>query len=353
MLNIYDLGFSEIEIFFESEGEPSFRAKQIWEGLYKHLYSSWDEFTTLPKSLRQKFELIYRSSSITKVNSIYSKDYQTEKVLFRLIDSNYVESVLLRNDTRLTLCISTQSGCPVGCVFCATGKFGFKRNLSSGEIIEQVVYFLKELAQKDEKLTNIVLMGMGEPFLNYDNSLIALERLNDASALNIGARRITISTIGIIEKIKQFSDKELQINLSISLHAPNDHLRSQLVPLAKRYPIHELIASCNSYILQTNRRVTFEYVMIKGVNDSSTLALELVNLLRGLNCHVNLIPLNPTGHFSGVPSDSASIREFGRILLENGIPTSIRESQGSDIQAGCGQLAGKYNQENNHLNSEE
>jgi 23S rRNA (adenine2503-C2)-methyltransferase len=342
MLNIYDLGYFEIETFIKSEGEPSFRTKQIWEGLYQHLYSSWDEFSTLPKTLRQKFESAFHLTTITKLNSSYSKDLQTEKALFHLNDSNLIESVLLRNDNRLTLCISTQSGCPVGCVFCATGCLGFKRNLSSGEIIEQVIFFIKELAQKDEKLTNIVLMGMGEPFLNYENSLLSVQRLNNANGLNIGARRITISTIGIVEKINQFSGRELQINLSVSLHAPNDHLRRQLVPLAKKYSLQELIASCYSYVLKTNRRITFEYVMIKGVNDSPTLALELVNLLKGLNCHVNLIPLNPTSHFSGVPSDSSTIREFGRILLEKGIPTSIRESQGSDIQAGCGQLAGKY-----------
>jgi 23S rRNA (adenine2503-C2)-methyltransferase len=344
MLNIYDLGFSEIEAFIKSVGEPSFRTKQIWEGLYRHYYSSWNEFTTLPKTLRQQFELNYNLSILSAINSSFSRDHQTEKVLFNLMDSNIIESVLLRSDDRLTLCVSTQSGCPVGCVFCATGNMGFKRNLSSGEIIEQVVYFIRELINTSEKLTNIVLMGMGEPFLNFDNVLSAVGRLNDPVGLNIGARRITISTIGIIERIDQFSGKEMQINLSVSLHAPNDRLRSQLVPLAKKYPLKELIASCSTYILRTNRRITFEYVLIKGVNDSSTLALELVNLLRGLNCHVNLIPLNSAIHFSGLPSESATIREFGRILLEKGIPTSTRDSQGSDIQAGCGQLAGKFTQ---------
>ena len=340
MNNIYDLCFSEIESFLINEGEPSFRTKQIWEGLYQHSYSSWNEFSSLPKPLRQKLENNFSIASLIKVNFVFSTDLQTEKILFQLKDSNYIESVLLRKDNRLTLCISTQSGCPVGCVSCATGNLGFKRNLSSGEIIEQVIFFMKALKLKEEKLTNIVLMGMGEPFLNYDNTISAITRLNDANSLNIGARRITISTIGIIDRIKQFSEKELQINLSVSLHAPNDLLRQQLVPLAKKYPLRELIDACHSYFDKTNRRITFEYVMIKGINDSPILALELMNLLRGLNCHVNLIPLNPTSHFMGKPSDPSTIREFGRILLNKGIAISIRNSQGSEIQAGCGQLAG-------------
>jgi 23S rRNA (adenine2503-C2)-methyltransferase len=341
MNNIYDLDLTEIETYIKDKGEPGFRARQIWEGLYKLHNSTWDNFSSLPKSMREKFGKEYSLCSLVKIESISSQDFQTEKVLFQLPDSKFIESVLLRKDDRLTLCISTQSGCPVGCVFCATGNLGFKRNLSSGEIIEQVIYFINALKPQSEKLTNIVLMGMGEPFLNYDNTIAAVERLNDAGGLNIGARRITISTIGIIDEIKKFSEKELQINLSISLHAPNDQLRQQLVPLAKIYPIKELIDACRFYLDKTNRRITFEYVMIKGINDDPKLALELFALLRGLNCHVNLIPLNPNMHFSGKPSDPAAIREFGRILIEKGIAASIRDSQGSDIQAGCGQLAGK------------
>ena len=340
MNNIYNLDFVEIESYLIDDGEPSYRAKQIWKGLYQHRYFAWEEFSSLPKSLRQKLEELFSITSIVKVSSVFSNDLQTEKVLFRLKDSSYIESVLLRNDNRLTLCISTQSGCPVGCVFCATGNLGFKRNLSSGEIIEQVIFFIKALKPNAEKLTNIVLMGMGEPFLNYDNTISAVTRLNDANGLNIGARRITISTIGIIDRIKQFSEKELQINLSVSLHAPNDQLRDHLVPLTKKFPLLDLINACRSYFDKTNRRITFEYVMIKGINDSPILALELVTLLKGLNCHVNLIPLNPTSHFSGKPSDASTIREFGRILIEKGIAASIRDSQGADIQAGCGQLAG-------------
>jgi 23S rRNA (adenine2503-C2)-methyltransferase len=340
MNSIYDLSYSEIESFIKTEGEPAFRANQIWEGLYQHRYSSWDEFTSSPKPLRQKLEDHFIIVSLKKVDAVLSTDLQTEKVLFKLKDSSLIESVLLRSDNRLTLCISTQSGCPVGCVFCATGNLGFIRNLSTGEIIEQVIFFMKALEPNKEKLTNIVLMGMGEPFLNYDNTISAITRLNADKCLNFGARRITISTIGIIDRIKQFSEKELQINLSISLHAPNDLLRQQLVPLAKNYPIKELINTCHSYFDRTSRRITFEYVMVKGINDSPVLALELVNLLKGLNCHVNLIPLNPTSHYMGRPSNSSTIREFGRILLEKGLATSIRNSQGSDIQAGCGQLAG-------------
>ncbi len=339
---IYDLGFGEIEALIKSVGEPSFRAKQIWEGLYQHQYNSWKEFSSLPKHLREILEKTCSISSIFQVNSVFSSDLQTEKVLFQLNDSNYIESVLLRKDDRLTLCISTQSGCPVGCVFCATGNLGFKRNLLCSEIIEQVIFFIRALKRVEEKLTNIVLMGMGEPFLNYGNTISAVARLNDVSGLNIGARRITISTIGIIDKIEEFSEKELQINLSISLHASNDQLRQQLVPFATKYPVKNLIDASRSYVEKTNRRITFEYVMIKEINDNPKYAVELVHVLRGLNCHVNLIPLNPAFHFSGKPSDPASIREFGRILIEKGIAVSIRDSQGTDIQAGCGQLAGKF-----------
>ena len=341
MKNIYDLGFAEIETFIKDIGEAGFRSKQIWEGLYQLHYSGWEDFSTLPKTLRESLEREFSLNSLKKIESVFSNDLQTEKVLFQLADSYFIESVLLRKDDRLTLCISSQSGCPVGCVFCATGNLGFKRNLTSGEMIEQVIFFINALKPQGEKLTNIVLMGMGEPFLNYENTIAAIDRLNDAGGLNIGARRITISTIGIIDKIKEFSEKELQINLSISLHAPNDQLRQQLVPLAKKYPIKELIEACRFYIAKTNRRITFEYVMIKGINDSPKFASELFSLLRGLNCHLNLIPLNPNMHFSGKPSDPSTIREFGRILIEKGIAASIRDSQGSDIQAGCGQLAGK------------
>jgi len=343
MKNIYDLSITEIETFIEEIGEASFRSKQIWEGLYQLQNSDWNNFSSLPKFIREKLEKEYSLTSLKKIESVFSNDLQTEKVLFQLEDSNYIESVLLRKDDRLTLCISSQSGCAVGCVFCATGDLGFKRNLTSGEMIEQVIFFINALKPGNEKLTNIVFMGMGEPFLNYENTIAAVERLNDASSLNIGARRITISTIGILERIKEFAEKELQINLSISLHAPNDLLRQQLVPLSRKYPIKELIDACRFYIAKTNRRITFEYVMIKGVNDSPKLATELVTLLRRLNCHINLIPLNRTLHFSGKPSDPSTLREFGRILIEKGIAASIRDSQGSEIQAGCGQLAGKRN----------
>ena len=279
--------------------------------------------------------------SIATINSVKSDDGLTQKILFQLNDGNLIESVLIRSDRRLTLCISTQSGCPVKCVFCATGNIGFIRNLSSGEIVEQVVSTMHILKPGNESLTNIVLMGMGEPFLNFENSLTAVDRLNDASGFNFGARRITISTIGIIEGIEKLADAQKQYNLSVSLHAPNDTLRKQLIPLAKHNPIEKLIQAIQLYFSKTGRRVTFEYVMIDGVNDTPDLAAELVVLLKGMNCHVNLIPLNPNPHYKGQSSKPAVIKEFGRILIEHHIPTSIRDSQGSDIQAGCGQLAGR------------
>jgi len=239
------------------------------------------------------------------------------------------------------LCISTQSGCPVGCVFCATGKFGFFRDLTSGEIVEQVIHISRLLSQQGEHITNIVLMGMGEPFLNFEATLDAVKRFNDNSGMNIGARRITISTIGIPDKILRFAQEGLQINLAVSLHAPNDALRRELVPVAARIHISELMQACRQYIKATNRRITFEYVLINGVNDQPQQAEELAALLSGMLCHVNLIGLNPTTHYPGRTPSHQTMNAFGHILLSHNIPTSIRNSQGSDIQAACGQLAGR------------
>ena len=342
MNNIYDLSFEDIEEYFLSQGERSFRAKQIWDGLYKHLYSCWDDFSTIPKLLREKLQARFSLGSLKEINVITTADGRTRKSLFKLFDGNLLESVLLRKSDRLTLCISTQSGCPVGCIFCATGNLGFFRNLTGGEIAEQAVYFQRLLKEENNKLTNIVFMGMGEPFLNYKNSLFSVNILNHKNGLNIGARRITISTIGILDKIISFADKEIQVNLSISLHAPNDELRRKLIPLAKSYSVLELINSCQYYFAKTQRRVTFEYVLIHGINDQPIHAQQLADLLKTLNSHVNLIALNPTDHYGGKAPAEDTIKEFGRILLDKGITLSIRESQGFEIGAGCGQLAGGH-----------
>ena len=341
MNNFFDLQFEDLEDELRGLSQPGFRAKQIWEGAYQQLLSSWQDFTNLPKDLRQFLENRYALETLSVTDETDAPDQLSTKFLFSLHDGNFIESVILRSNDRVTLCISTQSGCPVGCVFCATGNFGFFRDLTSGEIVEQVIYLSRLLNQQGEHVTNIVLMGMGEPFLNYEATLDAVKRLNDNSGMNIGARRITISTIGIPDKILKFAQEGLQVNLAVSLHAPNKMLRRELVPLAAKGHISELIGACRQYIKATNRRVTFEYVMIAGINDQPQHAEELAVLLNGLLCHVNLIGLNPTEHYAGQTPSYQTMKAFENILIKGNIPTSIRNSQGSDIQAACGQLAGR------------
>lgn len=346
MKNYFDLQFIDLEKYLTDLSQPSYRAAQIWEGAYQHLNSSWHEITNLPKNLRGHLEDSFSLNSLELVAKTTSTDGLSTKLLFKLPNNNFIESVILRSRERITLCISTQSGCPVGCVFCATGRLGFFRDLTSGEIIEQVIQLMRLLNENDEHISNIVLMGMGEPFLNYDATLAAVKRFNDKIGLNIGARRITISTIGIPDKIIQFGQEKSQINLAVSLHAANDSLRQKLVPLARKIKVVDIINACKHYLDETHRRITFEYVMVDGLNDQPQHALELSELLQGLLCHVNLIGLNQTNHYSGKTPQSRVMADFSYFLNSHNIPASIRNSQGTDIQAACGQLAGKIL--NNH-----
>jgi 23S rRNA (adenine2503-C2)-methyltransferase len=248
---------------------------------------------------------------------------------------------------RRTLCISTQAGCAMGCVFCATGQMGFKRNLSSGEIVEQVLYFGRRLMKDGERLSNIVIMGMGEPFHNYDRTMQAIDRLSHSDGVNFGSRRFTISTVGLIPEIYRFAAENRQINLAVSLHASDDELRSSMLPINKKYPIAQLMEACVNYVKLTNRRITFEWALISDVNDSKEQAHKLTNLLapfkRGNStlCHVNVIPLNPTDRYNGIATPKERAIKFKHILEKNGISCTIRLRRGIDIQAGCGQLAYK------------
>jgi 23S rRNA (adenine2503-C2)-methyltransferase len=327
--------------FLKLSGDSEFHAKQIWQGIYLNLYSDWDDFTSLSKNLRSSLKNSFLLSSLIPVLTLDSPDKKTHKVLFHLSDGNPVECVLMRSGKRITLCLSTQSGCSMGCTFCATGKLGLLRNLTSAEIIEQVVFFERVLKKNSQSLTNIVFMGMVEPFQNYVNLKIALTFLNDADGLNIGARRFTVSTIGLIPQIIRFAQDFPQVNLAISLHAPSNQLRSSLVPMNKHFPLEKLISACREYIKITNRRISFEYVLIEGINDSTQNAAELITLLRGMLCHINLIPLNPIEKTKDIPSPANRIQVFYRTLISSGIPTTIRKSHGAEINAGCGQLAGK------------
>jgi 23S rRNA (adenine2503-C2)-methyltransferase len=297
------------------------------------------EITTLSKPLRQKLAETFRFTALTPARKLVSSDNQTIKTLFSLPDSRAIEAVLMYYEERQTLCISTQAGCAMDCVFCATGQMGFKRNLSAGEIVEQVLYYARLLKQEDKVVTNIVVMGMGEPFMNYEATLSAVDRLNDSTGFNLGARRFTISTSGLIPKIQRFASEKRQVNLAVSLHAANDELRTSMMPVNRKYPIADLIQACRDYVDQTGRRITFEWALINGVNDRDVDATELASLLKGMICHVNIIPLNPTTKFSGQATTRERALAFQSILESKGIPCTIRLRRGIDIQAGCGQLA--------------
>lgn len=338
-LSIFDQDISDISTFIKSMGRTDYRADQIWNGLYQKLWNEPIRFTTLPASIHQKLAEYYSFSNLSPLNQISSQDGQTTKILFQLTDEKKIETVLMSYQKRRTLCISTQAGCAMGCVFCATGQMGFRRNLTSGEIIEQVLYFSRFLANTNNKLTNIVVMGMGEPFHNYDETMSAIDRLNHNKGFNFGARRFTISTVGIIPAIRKFALENRQVNLAVSLHAADDALRSELLPINNKYPLGELLEACRFYVSTTRRRISFEWALIHGINDSTKQAGLLANKLHGLLCHVNLILLNPTQSYKKLPSSEKTAKEFKAILDEKGIPCSIRLRRGIEIKAGCGQLA--------------
>ncbi len=336
---IYDLKLDQLQEILAEWGEPKFRAKQIWQGLYQNLWQKPEEFSNISKELQIKLEAAFDFSHLDPSISVQSEDGQTQKVLFKIPGDLAIETVLMEYDKRRTVCISTQAGCGLACVFCATGQMGFKRNLSPGEITEQVLYFANKLKEKGEKVTNVVVMGMGEPFSNYDSTMAAMDLLNHSEGFNFGARRITISTVGLVPAINKFAEEKRQINLAISLHGANDALRSSMLPINERYPIESLIKACHDYVELTNRRVTFEWALIQGTNDSAKNAHQLGRLLEGLLCHVNIIPLNPTKGYEGKRSTKESVMKFKEILEEYEIPCTVRIRRGIDINAGCGQLA--------------
>lgn len=338
---IYDLDLPGLADLLSAWGEKPFRARQVWEGLYRLFYQSADAFTNLPKSLRDKMRTELDFNPLTPTLKLNSSDGHTRKTLFALRDGQRIETVLMHYDKRRTLCISTQVGCAMGCVFCATGQMGFRRHLTSGEIVAQVMYYAHLLHEEGLTVTNVVLMGMGEPFHNYDNSMAAIDRLNDPDGYNFGARRFTISTSGLAPAIRRFAAEKRQVNLAISLHSTQNDARTAMMPVNKRWDIGELIATCRDYVTATGRRVTFEWALIHEVNDTPEEARRLAALLKGLLCHVNAIPLNPTTGYAGKPTDPQRAQVFKGILEQYGIPCTIRMRRGIDIQAGCGQLASR------------
>lgn len=344
---IYNLSRFDLTELLTSWGETTFRLKQIWQGLYMQLWNSPDQFTNLPISLRQKLADTFLFSHLHSEQTLISTDGETEKTLFRTPDGQPIEVVLMRYAHRRTLCISSQVGCAMGCVFCSTGQMGFRRNLSSGEIIEQVLYYARQLRKQGEDITNVVVMGMGEPFHNYESTLNAIDQLNERDGFNFGARRFTISTVGLVPAIRRFAAEKRQINLAVSLHAADDELRASLLPVNNKYPLAELLKACQDYIGQTGRRISFEWALIQGINDTREQAQKLATRLELLRrdgvmlCHVNVIPLNPSPQYNQQASTKARAEAFVEILRSHRIPCSIRMRRGIDIHAGCGQLAGQ------------
>jgi 23S rRNA (adenine2503-C2)-methyltransferase len=336
---VYDLTLDELVESVTSLGGEPYRARQLWQGIYGQLSMDPDQIHTLPAELRLSLKNIFRFASLQETASVHSEDGATEKVLYRLDAGPSIEAVLMRYERRRTACISTQAGCAMGCVFCATGQMGFQRNLTAGQIVEQVLHLARRLKEDADRLTNIVVMGMGEPFHNFDATLRAIDILNDPDGFNFGARRFTISTVGLVPMIERFTRLNSQVNLAISLHAATDALRESLLPVNRRYPLNVLMAACREYVERTKRRITFEWALIEGVNDTPGQAEALADWVRGMNCHVNLIPLNPTRGYQGLASRDENVSRFQALLEAYGISTTVRVRRGIEIQAGCGQLA--------------
>ena len=341
-LNVYDLSLADLSLAVQALAQPAYRARQIWEWLYVHYVDSFDQMLNVPRDLRTALSARYALNILRPVDELHSTDGQTSKLLFGLSDGQLVETVLMKYDKRRTLCISSQAGCAMGCVFCATGQMGFFRHLSRGEIVAQVLYFARRLAQEGEHVTNIVLMGMGEPLHNYDETLAAVDRLIDSAGFNLGARKITISTVGLVPAIKRFADERRQVGLAVSLHAATDEERGRLIPVARRWPLVELMDACDYYIARTGRQLTFEWALIQQENDTPEQARALGALLQGKLCHVNLIPLNPTQGYGGGPSARERVDAFQEVLAGYGVSSSVRVRRGIDIQAGCGQLRDRH-----------
>ena len=338
-MHIHSLTLEELKSWFVEKGEKPFRATQIFEWIYQRLVSSWDEMTNLNKPLRHLLAETFTLSSLQLVKTEESSDGQTIKFLWQLEDEKLVESVLIIAPGRHTVCVSSQVGCPARCAFCASGREGLIRSLNSAEIFEQVYHIHKYLAAKEERVSHVVFMGMGEPLENYDNVLTALKLLCDPLRLHISERKLTVSTVGIIEGIEKLSYEEMNVNLVLSLHAPNQHLRKKIIPFARKYELSDILSSMLRYADRTGRDITYEYTLLKGINDKPEHAEELADLVRGHPCTVNLIPYNPVEGLHLQRPERESIEGFREILESEGIVVTWRYTKGKDIAAACGQLA--------------
>jgi 23S rRNA (adenine2503-C2)-methyltransferase len=329
----------ECQDWMEKNGEKPFRASQIFEWIYAKGASSFDAMTNLSKPLRQKISEEFAFPVLKCVRKQVSEDGETIKFLWELKDGRKVESVLIMSGDRRTVCLSIQVGCPARCAFCASGREGLKRNLSVGEVVEQALHIDRFLREKGERVSHIVFMGMGEPMENYDTLVSVIQILNSPDALNISQRRITVSTVGVVEGIRNLAKEQFKVNLVLSLHAPNHHIRKKIIPYARKYPIEEILIAMDEYANLTKRDITYEYTLLDGINDQEEHAQELAELLRGKQCTVNLIPYNPVDGLNLSRPEKDTIEIFRAVLEDAGINTTWRYTKGKDIAAACGQLA--------------
>jgi 23S rRNA (adenine2503-C2)-methyltransferase len=345
-LSVYDLTLEELTAWMTERGHPAYRGRQVFDALYKQLIAAYDEVTVLPKALRAELAEQLPITAMVPVNEVGSANRDTIKTLYQTQQGDLVETVLMLYRSRATVCVSCQVGCAVGCAFCATGLMGLDRNLTTGQMVAQVVGAARTAREMGRELTNLVMMGMGEPFHNYPATIKFLTLLNDSNGFGMGARRMTISTSGVVPFIDKLADEPLQDNLAISIHAPNDELRSSLVPINRKHPIADLMAAVDRYTEKTHRRVSFEYALMSGINDSDEIALELAKLMRGRLCHLNVIPFNKVDVLEFERPTADGIDRFAALAGSLGTPVTVRYSRGLDISAACGQLRARQLQKN-------
>ncbi|MBD7936771.1 MULTISPECIES: 23S rRNA (adenine(2503)-C(2))-methyltransferase RlmN [Cytobacillus] len=342
--SIYSLQLDELKDWLKENNEKAFRASQIFDWLYTKRVTSFDDMTNLSKGLREKLAATFTLTTLKTIIQQQSTD-GTIKFLFELHDGYSIETVLMRHEYGNSVCVTTQVGCRIGCTFCASTLGGLKRHLEAGEIVAQVVKVQQALDETDERVSSVVIMGIGEPFDNYDQMMSFLKIINHDDGLNIGARHITVSTSGIIPKIYKFADENMQINFAVSLHAPNNDIRGRLMPINRAYKLPDLMEAIHYYVNKTGRRVSFEYGLFGGVNDQVEHAEELADLVKGLKCHINLIPVNYVPERDYVRTPREQIFQFEKALKNRGVNVTIRREQGHDIDAACGQLRAKERKE--------
>lgn len=339
MLDYADLSYEDLVEWLKRVDEREFHAKQIFNWIYVKGVLSWEEMTNLSKELREKLAKSIAFPVLKLVRVTESNDLETFKFLWRLRDGSLIESVLICSGDRRTVCVSSQVGCPAKCAFCASGKEGFFRNLRPSEIIEQVLQINKWLTPKGERVSHIVYMGMGEPLKNYESVIKSIRLLSHPDLLNISQRRISVSTVGIVEGIKRLTNEDVKVSLVLSLHAPNQHIRKKIIPYARKYPLEDILAAMDEYAQKTKRDITYEYTLLAGINDHPDHAHELSHLLKGKQCTVNLIPYNPVLGLKLKRPDKKTIKDFRSVLFGSRIVNTCRYTKGDDIAAACGQLA--------------